>query len=86
MVFALCVGTFARSLSFVISPEYVYDEQDPDNAVADYVHVCLRVVKDICFVQSFVLVVVFWLELLGTVSGELLSQITLLFYILNMRV
>ena len=64
VVIAMSLGCFFRSLSFVVDGEYLYNSD-----VAFYVHVFLRVLKDICYVQSFSLVVVFWLTLLKTVGG-----------------
>ena len=64
VVIAMSFGCFFRSLSFVVDGEYLYNSD-----VAFYVHVFLRVLKDVCYVQSFSLVVVFWLTLLKTVGG-----------------
>ena len=72
VVLALCLGTFARALSFVVSEDYMHDPaQTQLNLVPAYVHILLRAIKDICYVQAFSLVVVFWLTLLKTVDGTL---------------
>ncbi len=65
VVIALFIGTFARSLSFIIHESYMFDNQN----ISKIIHLVLRVIKDICYVQSFSLVVVFWLTLLQSVDG-----------------
>lgn len=72
VVLALCLGTFARSLSFVVSEDYMHDPAQVQlNLIPAYFHILLRAIKDICYVQAFSLVVLFWLTLLKTVDGTL---------------
>lgn len=70
VVLALCIGTFMRSLSFVVSEEYMRTEtMEHHLSLPGLFHIVLRLIKDICYVQAFSLVVVFWLTLLKTVNG-----------------
>jgi hypothetical protein len=73
VVVALFVGTFARSLSFVVDEDYMSSNHESHQRI-DYIHKMLRVTKDICFVQAFSLVVEFWLTLLRTVEGTTKMQ------------
>ena len=55
VVLPLAIGTFARALSFVVAGEFW-------NIAGSHIgHVVLTIIKDICYVVCFTVVVAFWL-------------------------